>query len=85
MAFYALLPASPFIKEMIMRDAVPDLPLRIELASPDFFSIPLAKVEIETIWEHGRTYFLHKGRIVAVGRRTASKAVANCTLLPDEE
>lgn len=43
--------------------------LRIEFATPDFFAIPLKKVEIETVPETGRAYFLFKGRIVAVARR----------------
>jgi hypothetical protein len=66
---YALLPASPFLTETTMRDSTPDLSLKIELHTPDFFFIPTKKVEIETVPETGRTYFLYKGAIVAVGKR----------------
>lgn len=45
--------------------------LRIEFAAADFFAIPLRKVEIESLPETGRTYFLFKGRIVAVARSAA--------------
>lgn len=43
--------------------------LKIEAAVPNFFSIPLKKVEIESIPATGRTYFIHQGRIVAVATR----------------
>lgn len=43
--------------------------LKIEMAVPNFFSIPLKKVEIEAVPETGRTYFIFQGRIVAVGKR----------------
>lgn len=43
--------------------------LRIEFAVPDFFAIPLKRVEIESVPETGRTYFIHRGAIVAVARR----------------
>ena len=43
--------------------------LRIEFAVPGFFSIPLRKVEIETVPATGRTYFVHRGAIVAVATR----------------
>lgn len=41
-------------------------PLRFEARTEDFFKIPPAKIEIETVPATGRTYFLYKGRIVAV-------------------
>jgi hypothetical protein len=47
--------------------------LKIEVAAPNFFSIPLKRVEIETVRETGRTYFIHNGRIVAVARRAQSE------------
>lgn len=45
--------------------------LRIEFAAPDFFAIPMKKVEVVSDRESGtgRTYFVHKGAIVAVARR----------------
>ncbi len=43
--------------------------LRIEATAPDFFAIPLKQVAIEAMPETGRTYFIHKGRIVAVAKR----------------
>lgn len=46
-----------------------ELALKIEVAAPGFFSIPLKKVEIEADQNTGRTYFLYKGAIVAVGVR----------------
>lgn len=44
--------------------------LKIEFTVPGFFAIPLKKVEIETNVYAGRTYFLYRGEIVAVARRT---------------
>jgi hypothetical protein len=46
--------------------------LKMEIAAPDFFSIPLKRVEIETVRETGRTYFIHRGAIVAVAKRGGS-------------
>lgn len=43
--------------------------LRILFACEGFFSIPLKKVEIESDPVTDRTYFVHKGRIVAVATR----------------
>lgn len=43
--------------------------LKIELSVPEFFSIPMKQVEIDDAPGTGRTYFVHKGRIVAVARR----------------
>lgn len=45
------------------------LKLKIVLTSPEFFSTPLKKIEIETPPNVGRVYFLKAGRIVAVGQR----------------
>ncbi len=44
--------------------------LKIELAVPNFFSIPMKKVEIEAAPGTGRTYFIYRGEIVAVARRS---------------
>jgi hypothetical protein len=44
--------------------------LKIEFAAPGFFSIPLKKVEIETNRGTGRTYFIYRGEVVAVAKRT---------------
>ena len=44
-------------------------PLKMEVATPGFFSVPLRKVEIETNAGTGRTYFLLKGEIIAVAKR----------------
>jgi len=46
--------------------------VRIEFASPGFFAIPLKKVEVEDTGT-GRVYFVHKGRIVAVGIRKEAR------------
>jgi hypothetical protein len=43
--------------------------LKIEIAAPGFFAVPLKKVEIETVRETGRTYFIYRGAIVAVARK----------------
>ena len=48
----------------------PEPKLKIEFAADNFFFIPMKKVEIETVPATGRTYFLHRGEIVAVARRT---------------
>jgi hypothetical protein len=48
--------------------------LKIEFSDPQFFSIPLKKVEIETVPATGRTYFIHQGKIVAVARRQETPA-----------
>ena len=45
--------------------------LRLEVVDPRFFSIPLKQVEIETAPNTGRTYFVHKGKIIAVGAYAA--------------
>lgn len=44
--------------------------LKIELAVANFFAIPLKKIEIESSPATGRTYFIHRGRIVAVAIRS---------------
>lgn len=49
--------------------------LKIEAAAENFFSIPMKQVEIETVPATGRTYFIHKGRIVAVAKRGASNGL----------
>jgi len=51
-----------------------DHKLKIELAAPNFFAIPLSKVEIENEPGTGRTYFLFKGAIVAVARLAGDAA-----------
>lgn len=43
--------------------------LKIELAVPNFFAIPLKRVEVETVPETGRVYFIFHGKIVAVAVR----------------
>jgi hypothetical protein len=40
--------------------------LKMEFAVPNFFAIKMRDVEIESVPETGRTYFLHRGQIVAV-------------------
>jgi hypothetical protein len=52
-----------------------DPSLKIELSVPNFFAIPLKKVDIETVPETGRTYFIFQGRIVAVARRSGGDDV----------
>lgn len=42
--------------------------LKIELSVPRFFAIPMKQVEIEAEPGTGRTYFIHRGEIVAVAR-----------------
>jgi hypothetical protein len=44
--------------------------LKIELAVPNFFALPMKKVEIENLPGTGRTYFVYDGKIVAVARRS---------------
>ena len=46
-----------------------DAPLKIEFAVPNFFAIPMKQVEIETPAQADRTYFIFRGKIVAVGVR----------------
>lgn len=48
--------------------------VRIEIQTPDFFRLPPKKVEVEEVPETGRTYFIHSGRIVAVGKSTTAGA-----------
>ena len=43
--------------------------LKIERAVNNFFSIPTREIEIEAVPATGRTYFIHKGKIVAVAKR----------------
>ncbi len=43
--------------------------LKIELAVANFFAIPLKKIEVETVPEAGRVYFIFHGKIVAVAVR----------------
>lgn len=43
-------------------------PLKMEVTAPNFFSVPLRKVTIETSAIAGRTYFILDGRIVAVAK-----------------
>lgn len=43
-----------------------DIAGRIEFKSPDFFRLPLKTITAETNINTGRTYFLHRDRIVAV-------------------
>ncbi len=40
--------------------------LKIVISVPNFFAIPLKKIEVESFPNTGRTYFLYRGRIVAV-------------------
>lgn len=40
--------------------------MKILVTVPEFFRIPLKKVEIEARPWTGRTYFIHQGKIVAV-------------------
>lgn len=42
-------------------------PVRIEVASPEFFSTKPEKLAVEENAGTGRTYFLKAGKIVAVG------------------
>ena len=39
--------------------------LKIEVKAANFFALPLKRVEIESVPETGRTYFVFEGRIVA--------------------
>jgi len=43
--------------------------LKMEIAIPKFFALPMKKVDIEESPNTGRTYFLLDGRIVGVARR----------------
>lgn len=43
--------------------------LKIEFAAPGFFAIPLKQVTVEDMPGAGRTYFVHRGQIVAVAIR----------------
>jgi hypothetical protein len=43
--------------------------LKIEIAVPNFFFLPMRRMEIESRPETGRTYFVFGGKIVAVGNR----------------
>lgn len=43
-------------------------PLKMEVTAPNFFSVPLRKVQIETVPETGRTYFILDGKIIAVAK-----------------
>jgi hypothetical protein len=52
--------------------------LKIELAADNFFSIPLRKVQIETVVGTGRTYFVLDGKIVAVAKRLQPGDAARC-------
>lgn len=45
-------------------------PIKIEIADPEFFSMPPKKLTVEENPGTGRTYFLKAGRIVAVGIST---------------
>lgn len=40
--------------------------LKLLIAPPTFFSIPLKKIEVESSPVTNRTYFIYRGRIVAV-------------------
>jgi hypothetical protein len=42
-------------------------PIRLELFAPEFFATPPKKLIVEENEGAGRTYFLARGRIVAVG------------------
>ncbi len=42
--------------------------LKMELLLREFFSIPPRQIKTEEVPETGRTYFVHKDRIVAVAR-----------------
>lgn len=39
---------------------------KVQFAVPNFFAIPLRKMEVEVNRYAGATYFLHEGRIIAV-------------------
>lgn len=43
--------------------------LKIEVAVPNFFALPMKRVATEEPQWTGRTYFLLDGKIVAVARR----------------
>jgi hypothetical protein len=49
----------------------PAIPVRIELADPEFFSANPKKLRVEDNPGTGRIYFILKGRIVAVGKPAA--------------
>jgi hypothetical protein len=51
--------------------------LKIEIATPAFFSIPLRRVAIETVAETGRTYFILDGKIIAVAKRVRPDSQSN--------
>ena len=42
---------------------------RFEIIAPNFFFIPLRKLQVETDSVTNRTYFLKDGKVVAVARR----------------
>lgn len=50
------------------------LALKMEIATDNFFAIPLKKVEIESVPATGRTYFIYRGEIVAVAKQTEERA-----------
>lgn len=52
-------------------------PLKMEVVSPRFWMTPLRKVEVETIAETGRTYFLFGGKIIAVAKRVQTQEEAD--------
>lgn len=43
--------------------------MKIEIAVPNFFFLPLKKMTIESVPATGRVYFIFGDRIVAVGKR----------------
>lgn len=47
--------------------------LKIEFAAERFFSMPLKKIEIETVPATGRTYFIYRDEIVAVAKRAEDR------------
>jgi hypothetical protein len=51
----------------------PGRPVRLEVASPDFFATPLKKLTVEQNAGTGRTYVLKGGRIVAVAKSAEAR------------
>ena len=48
--------------------------IKIELSVPNFFFLPMKRVELEAKPETGRTYFIFENRIVAVGKREQAQS-----------
>jgi hypothetical protein len=50
-----------------MKGDLPEVKLLPGLVAPEFFSVPFQKMVVEDNPIINRTYFIHKGKILAVG------------------